>query len=167
MIPRPLVYWLYNRDIMYTSVLCLQACTYEDICITAPHVSPPTPTRKRRAQPPVDEGMTPTPPTRPPLTSPRSQSPITQSKTENSHFLLIANQILLMVGMAVEWCGLAARIRSLQMDGKNIHACIFDFPPVTIIIFPQQLYLRQMVYFLFVTEIWSLLKQRVNGWYCQ
>lgn len=72
--------------------------------------------RPNTAATPTPTTLTPTSPTLPPTHTTTTTSTTTAS---GQHFVLIVNQVMLLVGMAVEWLGMEAWVEAINDDGKS------------------------------------------------
>ena len=106
--------WLPTRVLKLCCIYCcFQTILYEDIELSAP--TPSEPNSPERPQPAT-------------LTTPSTLYPLPSTLTlsqPQSHYVLIVDQILLLLGMVVNWLGLAGRISLLETDGR-IHCYTYD-----------------------------------------
>ena len=64
--------------------------------------------------------LTPTSPTLSPTHTTTTTTTATSTTTASGqHFVLIVNQVMLLVGMAVEWLGMEAWVEAIYDDGKS------------------------------------------------
>ena len=73
--------------------------------------------RPNTAATPTLTTLTPTSPTLPPTHTTTTTTSTTTASGQ--HFVLIVNQVMLLVGMAVEWLGMEAWVEAINDDGKS------------------------------------------------
>lgn len=110
-----------------------QVIQYEELTTEAPTL--PTPPSKRRRRPATLELSVPSTGRNPaidtsalrtsavhtsasPTSAIRTSTPISDASSHTRHFVLLVNRCLLLLGMAVNWLGLEARISCIETDGK-------------------------------------------------
>ena len=95
----------------YVVYCCFQTILYEDI-----ELSPPTPSEQNSPERPQPATLT---------TSSTHVLPKPTLSQPQSHYVLIEDQILLIIGMVAIWLGLAGRISLLETDGRS-HCYTYD-----------------------------------------